>query len=61
MTAYSIGQLSPTIHPDAYVSSHEIVIGHAEFAEGASVWPDVIIRGDNEKMSSANANMKMAR
>lgn len=59
MASYSIGQLSPTIHPDAYVSSHAIVIGHVEIAEGASVWPGVIIRGDNEKIViGPNANIQ---
>ena len=50
MTTYSIGSLSPVIHPDAYVSEHAVVIGNVEIAAGASVWPGVIIRGDNEKI-----------
>ncbi|WP_250502092.1 gamma carbonic anhydrase family protein [Caballeronia sp. AZ7_KS35] len=59
MAAYSIGQLCPTIHPDAYVSRHAIVIGDVEIAEGASVWPGVIIRGDNEKIViGPNANIQ---
>lgn len=50
MAIYSFGGSSPTIHPGAYVSSDAIVIGDVEIAEGASIWPGVVIRGDNERI-----------
>lgn len=50
MAIYSFGGLRPTIHQDAYVSPHAVVIGDVEIAAGASIWPGVVIRGDNAKI-----------
>lgn len=59
MAGYSFGRLRPVVHPEAYVSSHAVVIGDVEIGEGASVWPGVIIRGDNAKIViGANANIQ---
>ncbi|WP_027802706.1 gamma carbonic anhydrase family protein [Paraburkholderia dilworthii] len=59
MAIYSFRDHSPAIHPDAYVSGHAVVIGNVEIAEGVSIWPGVIIRGDNEKiLIGANSNIQ---
>ncbi len=59
MTIYSFGSLRPSIHPEAYVSSHAVVIGDVEISAGASIWPGVIIRGDNEKIViGSNSNIQ---
>nr|WP_240161137.1 gamma carbonic anhydrase family protein [Burkholderia sp. Ax-1719] len=51
--------MRPVVHPDAYVSSHAIVIGDVEIRQGASVWPGAIIRGDNAKIViGENANVQ---
>jgi len=38
--------ISPTIHPTAFVADDAIVIGDVEIGEDASVWFGSIIRGD---------------
>ncbi len=40
------GGFSPKIHPDAYIDEGATVIGEVEVAEGASVWPGAVLRGD---------------
>lgn len=51
MALYAIGPRRPCVHPRAYVSEHAVVIGDVDIAEGASVWPGAVLRGDNEKIS----------
>lgn len=38
------------IAPGAYISEHAIIIGDVSIQAGASIWPGVVIRGDNEKI-----------
>lgn len=45
---YSIGDRRPDIAPDAYVAPSADVIGSVRLAEGASVWFQVVLRGDND-------------
>lgn len=40
----------PKIHPKAYVHPSAEVIGRVEIAEGASVWPGCVLRGDTDKI-----------
>lgn len=37
---------APLIHPDAWVAPSAVVIGAVELAEGASLWPTAVARGD---------------
>lgn len=37
---------SPKLHPDAYVDESAVLIGEVEVAEGASIWPGAVLRGD---------------
>ena len=46
MTLRSIPGRTPKIHPGAWVDPAALVIGDVELAEGASVWPFAVVRGD---------------
>lgn len=46
MAIYALGDLVPTIDPDAYVHPDAVVIGNVTLAAGSSVWPQVVLRGD---------------
>ena len=37
---------TPVIHPGAFVDETAVLIGDVEIAEGASVWPCAVLRGD---------------
>jgi carbonic anhydrase/acetyltransferase-like protein (isoleucine patch superfamily) len=38
----------PRVHPGAYVDPQAAVIGDVTIAEGASVWPFTVLRGDQD-------------
>lgn len=42
---------TPTIADSAYVDESAVVIGQVTIEEDASVWPGVVIRGDNEPIT----------
>ena len=46
MAIYALGDLEPTIAPDAYVHPDAVVIGNVTLRAGASVWPQAVLRGD---------------
>ncbi|TDP97465.1 gamma carbonic anhydrase family protein [Labedaea rhizosphaerae] len=46
MAIYALGDLIPTIHPDAYVHPDATVIGAVTVHAQASVWPQAVLRGD---------------
>jgi len=46
VTVRSIPGHKPRIHPGAWVDPAALVIGNVELAEGASVWPFAVVRGD---------------
>ena len=46
MTLRSVPGHKPRIHPGAWVDPAALVIGDVELAEGASVWPFAVVRGD---------------
>jgi carbonic anhydrase/acetyltransferase-like protein (isoleucine patch superfamily) len=47
MAIYALGDLEPTIHPEAYVHPDATVIGDVRIAAHASVWPQTVLRGDH--------------
>lgn len=47
MPVYALGDLVPTIHPDAYVHPDAVVIGDVRLGAEASVWPGAVLRGDD--------------
>lgn len=44
---YALGDLVPTIHPDAYVHPDAVIIGDVRLGAEASVWPGAVLRGDD--------------
>ncbi|MCO5995278.1 gamma carbonic anhydrase family protein [Actinoallomurus rhizosphaericola] len=46
MAIYALGELTPDIHPDAFVHPDATVIGAVTIGPGASVWPAAVLRGD---------------
>ncbi len=47
MAIYALGDLEPQIHPDAYVHPDATVVGDVRIGAHASVWPQVVLRGDD--------------
>ena len=46
MAVYALGDLEPTIHPDAFVHPDAVVIGSVTIGAQSSVWPGAVLRGD---------------
>jgi carbonic anhydrase/acetyltransferase-like protein (isoleucine patch superfamily) len=46
MAVYALGDLEPTIHPDAYVHPDATVIGSVTIGAQSSIWPGAVLRGD---------------
>jgi carbonic anhydrase/acetyltransferase-like protein (isoleucine patch superfamily) len=51
MAIYKLGNLTPNIHPDAYVSDEATIIGNVTIGAHSSIWPGVVIRGDNDSIT----------
>lgn len=56
MAVYQLGDKAPRIAPSAYVANEATVIGDVTLGERASVWPGVVIRGDNEPICIGDAS-----
>lgn len=50
MSIRSYDGKQPNIHDSAYVDEHGVVIGEVSLAEGASVWPMAVLRGDVQRI-----------
>lgn len=48
MAIFQIDEHRPYIHPSAFVAQDSTVIGKVVLREGTSVWPQAVLRGDNE-------------
>jgi carbonic anhydrase/acetyltransferase-like protein (isoleucine patch superfamily) len=46
VTIRAVPGRTPKIHPGAWVDPAALVIGDVELAEGASIWPFAVVRGD---------------
>ena len=46
MPVYALGNLVPTIDPNAYVHPDAVVIGNVRIDAEASIWPGAVLRGD---------------
>lgn len=46
MPCYALGELQPSIHPDAYVHPDAVLIGDVRVGSEASIWPGAVLRGD---------------
>ena len=49
MTVRSVPGHTPRIHPGAWVDPAALVIGDVELADGVSIWPFTVVRGDEGK------------
>ncbi len=50
MAIYQLDEKTPAIHASVYVAEDATVIGNAVLHENASVWPQAVLRGDNEQI-----------
>ncbi len=48
MAIYRIKDQHPHVHPTAFVAESADVMGQVHLAQGSSVWPQAVLRGDNE-------------
>jgi carbonic anhydrase/acetyltransferase-like protein (isoleucine patch superfamily) len=46
MTIYALGDLVPSIDPDAFVHPEAVVIGDVVLGPDTTVWPTAVLRGD---------------
>lgn len=59
MAIYRYGEHTPDIHDDTYVADQATVIGRVALNAGASVWPQAVLRGDNEPIEiGAGSNVQ---
>ncbi|CAN5812964.1 gamma carbonic anhydrase family protein [soil metagenome] len=47
MAVYALGDLEPTIHPEAYIHPDAVIIGAVSIGAHSSVWPGAVLRGDD--------------
>lgn len=46
----SIGGHTPQIDPSAYIAESAVITGDVIIEEGASIWPNAVIRGDDDRI-----------
>ena len=51
MPVYALGDIEPRIDPTAYIHPEAVVIGNVEIGPESSVWPNAVIRGDDNLIS----------
>lgn len=51
MAIYALGDLVPSIDPEAYIHPAAVVIGQVSVGAGSSVWPGAVLRGDYGKIA----------
>mgnify|MGYP003343839653 CR=1 FL=1 len=51
MPIYALGDLEPSILPDAYVHPDAVIIGDVRIGALSSVWPGAVLRGDDGYIS----------
>jgi len=56
MSIYQLGDHRPIIPASAYVAPEATLIGKVILGENASVWPGVVIRGDNDSITIGNGS-----
>jgi carbonic anhydrase/acetyltransferase-like protein (isoleucine patch superfamily) len=59
MTIQTFGDKTPRIDPTAFISESATIIGDVEIGSGCSVWPNAVIRGDEQPIRIAeNSNIQ---
>ena len=56
MSIYQLGDDIPNIPDSAYVAAEATVIGKVTLGENVSVWPGVVMRGDNDSITIGNGS-----
>jgi carbonic anhydrase/acetyltransferase-like protein (isoleucine patch superfamily) len=51
MAIYALGDLVPSIDPEAYIHPAGVVIGQVSVGAGSTVWPGAVLRGDYGKIA----------
>lgn len=51
MAIYALGDLEPTIDPEAFVHPDAVLIGDVRLGAQASVWPSAVLRADSEPIT----------
>ncbi len=51
MPIYALGELEPSIHPDAFVHPDAVIIGDVRIGAKSSIWPGAVLRGDDGYIS----------
>ena len=46
MAIYALGDVTPEIHPEAFVHPDATVIGNVSIGAGSTIWPQTVLRGD---------------
>jgi carbonic anhydrase/acetyltransferase-like protein (isoleucine patch superfamily) len=56
---YALGDISPTVDPDAWIAPGCYVMGDVTIGAGASVWFGAVLRGDNDPITvGAGSNIQ---
>jgi len=56
MAIYQLGDDIPSIPDSAYFAAEATVIGKVTLGENVSVWPGVVMRGDNDSITIGNGS-----
>lgn len=51
MSIYSLNGIEPNIDSSAWIHESAIIIGNVEIGPSVTIWPNVVIRGDNDKIT----------
>jgi carbonic anhydrase/acetyltransferase-like protein (isoleucine patch superfamily) len=51
MAVYALGDVTPRIHPDAFVHPEATVIGDVSIGAESTIWPQAVLRGDYGRIS----------
>ena len=56
---FSLGDLTPSIHPEAFVADNATIIGNVTIEAGASIWYGCVLRSEFEPIViGANSNVQ---
>lgn len=59
MSTYQLDDISPDVHPGAFVADSAQVMGKVTLAEDSSIWFQAVLRGDNERITiGAGSNVQ---
>lgn len=59
MPVYRLGNRTPKIHPTAFIADNATIIGDVTIGANASVWFNVVIRADNDRITiGENSNIQ---